>query len=190
MALGELDPLVVEKPEEAIIEVGTADSDKDNNNLVSDTPTKANRMPFKSKWLVSLIKSAISETPNLSYKQIRTLISPYIKSKLLSDSLLQNAQCQTRMEIFGNPNDNVQLINTLVAEMRSHYYDVLVVEHNACEVYKMLEALVLLYEVRKRKTECEKVKKADKISFMKNWKLQNIHMLIDGGLDTVIQGPN
>ena len=49
MAPGELDPLVVEKPEEAIIEVGTADSDKDNNNLVSDTPTKANRMPFKSK---------------------------------------------------------------------------------------------------------------------------------------------
>ena len=87
----EVDPLVVETPEEAMVEVGTADGDEDNNNLVNDTPTKSNRTPFKSKWLVTLIKSAISETPNLSYKQIRMLLSPYINSKFLSDSLLQNA---------------------------------------------------------------------------------------------------
>jgi hypothetical protein len=191
MALGELDPLVVETPKEAIIEASTADGDEDNNNLVNETPTKANRTPFKSKWLVTLIKSAISETPNLSYKQIRMLVSPYIKSKFLSDSLLQNAQCQARMEVFGNPDDNVQLISALVAEMRSRDHDVLVVEHNACEVYKMLEALILSEEVNKRKTSGgDKMRKADKISFMKNWKVKNIQMLIDSGLDKVIQGPN
>ena len=94
-------------------------------------------------------------------------------------------------EVFGNPDDNVQLISVLVAEMRSRDHDVLVVEQNDCEVYKMLEALILSEEVNKRKTSGgDKMRKADKISFMKNWKVNNIQMLIDGGLDTVIQGPN
>ena len=63
-----------------------------------------------------------------------------------------------------DPDDNVQLINALVAEMRSRDHDVMVVEHNACEVYKMLEALVLSEEVNKCKTSGDKIKKADKIS--------------------------
>ena len=48
MAPGELDPLVVGTPKEAIIEVGTAEGDEENNNFVNETPTKANRTPFLS----------------------------------------------------------------------------------------------------------------------------------------------
>ena len=86
------------------------------------------------------------------------IIFPYIKSKFLSNSLLQNAQCQARMEVFGNPDENVQMINALVEEMQSLDHDVLVVEHNASEVYKMLEPLILSEEVSKHKTAGEKMK--------------------------------
>jgi len=167
-AEAEVDPLAMETLEVGMIEMGTADSDEDNNNQVKDTPTKSHQTPFKSKWLILLFKNTISETPNLLNMQILMLISPYMESELLSDSLLQNAQCQERMEVFGNPDDNVMMINALVEEMKSHDHDVLVVEHNACEIYKMFVALILSEEINKCKTAGEKMKRADKISFIKN----------------------
>ncbi len=55
----------------------------------------------------------------------------------------------------------------------------------------MLEALILSEEVNKRKTSGgDKMRKADKISFMENWKGEE-HPDVDWQwLDTVIQGPN
>jgi hypothetical protein len=170
--------------------VGTADSKDDNNNLDNAT-FKSDRTPFKSRWLVPLIKNAISETQNNPYKQLKIIISPFIKAKFLSDSLLQNAHCQAwLLKVFGNPDDNVQMVNALVAKMQSYNHDLVVVENNASEVYKMLEAMILTEEINKRKSAGEKINKVDKISLMKNWKVNNMQMLIDGGLDQVVQGSN
>ena len=54
----------------------------------------------------------------------------------------------------------------------------------------MLDAMILGEEITKRKTGGQKMKKQDKIAYMKEWKAANMNLLIASGLALVTQGPN
>jgi hypothetical protein len=54
----------------------------------------------------------------------------------------------------------------------------------------MLNAMILGEEITKRKTGGQKIRKQDKIAYMKEWKAANMNMLIESGFDLVTQGPN
>jgi hypothetical protein len=127
------------------IEEGTADGDSDNDtNKESDVPSlTGDRSPFKSKWIVPLISKEISESPNMPSKHIKNILAHYIKAKFLSRNLIANARNQARLEVFGNPDDNVQLVTALVEEMKSRGHEVLLVLRSATEVTKMLEKMVV-----------------------------------------------
>ena len=91
---------------------------------------------------------------------------------------------------FCNLYDNVKFVHALVKEMQSRDHGVFLVEKNPTQVCKMLDAMILGEEITKRKSGGEKMKKQDKISYMKEWKTANMNMLIACGLDLVTQGPN
>jgi len=117
-------------------EEGTADNYAET--IANNTDTiESGRTPFKSRWLIPLLKTAIGETPNILNKHIRLLLAPYIKDKFLSASLLQNARTLNRRQIFGYPDDNVQFVHALVTEMQSRNHDVFLVTKNSTEVGKM-----------------------------------------------------
>ena len=48
------------------------------------------------------------------------------------------------------------------------------VEHNASEVYKILEMMILTEEISKHKSAGENLKKEDKMRFVKHWKVNYI----------------
>ncbi len=136
-------------------EEGTADNNAET--IANNTDTiKPGRTPFKSRWLIPLLKTAIGATPNILNKHIRLLLAPYIKDKFLSASLLQNARTLTRLEIFGYPDDNVQFVHALVTEMQSRNHDVYLVTKNSTEVGKMLDEMILGEQIALCKTTGKK----------------------------------
>jgi hypothetical protein len=137
---------------------------------------------------VPLISKEISESPNVPSKHIKNILAHYIKAKFLSRNLIANAKNQARLEVFGNPDDNVQFVHAVVEEMKSRVHDVLLVQRNATEVTKMLEKMVVTEESNKRKGVGDFTTKQDKITYLKSWKVANMQMLIDAGLDPVTQG--
>jgi hypothetical protein len=152
------------------IEEGTADGDSDNDtNKESDVPTlKGDRSPFKSKWIVPLISKEISESPNMPSKHIKNILAHYIKAKFLSRNLIANARNQARLEVFGNPDDNVQFVHALVEEMKSRGHGVLLVQRNATEVTKILEKMVVTEERDKRKGVGDLMTRQDKVTYLKS----------------------
>ncbi len=60
----------------------------DANGVVSVAKKNRNRSPMKSCWIFPLIKEVIAKTPNISNREMKTILSDYIKVKFLSTSLL------------------------------------------------------------------------------------------------------
>jgi hypothetical protein len=135
--------VTVHEDDDMFVEEGTAD-----NNAATEKSNNTNkidpvRTPFKARWLIPLLKTAIGATPNILNKHIRLLLATYIKDKFLSASLLQNARTLTRLEIFGYPDDNVLFVHALVTEMQSRHHDVYLVTKNSTEVGNMLDEMIL-----------------------------------------------
>ncbi len=175
------------------IEEGTADGDsesEDETNLVAEVRKDdlKDRSPFKSRWIVPLVLKEIAESPNMPTKHLQNILAHYIKAKFLSRNLIQNARAQAKLEVFGNPDENVQFVIALVEEMQQCGHDVLLVKRNAAQVAKILDRLVVAEESNIRRALGHLMTKDEKISFLKSWKLQNIQMLIDSGLDQNTQG--
>ncbi len=87
------------------------DADGDAGGVLSIA--KSNRVcsPMKSGWLFPLIKEVIAKTPNLSNREMKNILSDYIKAKFQTVSLLQNARTFARTEVFGDPAKNVFFSN-------------------------------------------------------------------------------
>ena len=124
----------------------------------------------------------ISKAPNLSNREMKNILSDYIKVKFQSTSLLQNARTFARTEIFGDPANNVLFLNGLVEKMKGGGHHVLAVIKERSEVMKMLERVVLSEEMTRTKAAKKLMTKAEKISYVKNWKAKNRKMLIEGGV--------
>jgi len=92
---------------------------------------------------VTLLLHDFSLTPNIPNKQMKIMLSLYIKVKFLTESVLQNAREQAKREIFGLPHVNVQYATALQAEMEAQGHNVLLIEHDARYVRLMLERVVL-----------------------------------------------
>jgi hypothetical protein len=71
----------------------------------------APKSPIKSRPFLS---DELGEMPNLSNRDMKNLIAPYVKDKFMTLSLLQNTRTVAREIIFGDPSANVFLANALV----------------------------------------------------------------------------
>ncbi len=175
------------------IEEGTADGGSDGEdeaNVLAEVVQDGlrDRSPIKSRWIVPLIVKEIAESPNMPSKHLKNILAHHIKDKFISPNLIQKARAQAKLEVFGHPEDNVQFVDGLVEEIKQRGHDVLLVKKDATEVAKILERMVVAEESNKRKAHGNLMTKQDKISYLKSWKVKNIQMLIDGGLDRVTHG--
>ncbi len=66
------------------------------------------RTPIKSKYVVPFIKAAICNNPGMAYQAMRDIMKPYAKDYALTDSVLQEAQDNAKLELFGLADDNIQ----------------------------------------------------------------------------------
>jgi hypothetical protein len=92
---------------------------------------------------VTLLLHDFAQTPNIPNKEMKKMLSIYIKGKFLTNSLLQNARENAKIQIFGLPHVNVQYATALCAEMEAQGHNVLLIEKDAWHVCLMLERIVL-----------------------------------------------
>jgi hypothetical protein len=140
------------------------------------------RTPIKALWLLPFINDKIADTPNISNREMRNLLTDFIRPKFLTASLLQNARKMSRDETFGDPSQNVYYIKGLVAKMEEAGHDVRLVLKNHIEVLKMLERVIVSDEMRKNKSIGKMMSREEKIEFIRNWKDKNELLLLESGL--------
>ena len=81
------------------------------------------------------------------------MLSLYIKGKFLTNSLLQNARENAKIQNFGLPHVNVQYATGLLAEMEAQGHNVLLIEQDAWHVHLMLERIVLKEEIEHQRSD-------------------------------------
>jgi hypothetical protein len=153
-----------------------ADESKDN------TKRSRKKSPMKSKFLVSLAKMAVTERPNISNKDMRSLLKPYVNDIFITDALLQRVRTDTRNQVFGDPSENVQLLFPLgeCLDAMGHHFEISTKTQK--EVIQKLEEIILNDCVKKAKKDGEKMKRDQMIKFVKDWKEKNRDMLVEHGL--------
>jgi hypothetical protein len=157
-------------------------TDEDGNGDEKHPKTKRQKSPVKSKFLVLLMKATITERPNILNKEMVTILRPYINDIFITDALLQKTRRDVRALVFGDPNKNVQLLGSLAVHMESlgHYFKV--TTKTPREVIQKLEEIVFSEHVEKVKKDGEKMRRDDKIKYVKDWKEKNYEMLLEEGL--------
>ncbi len=127
------------------------DTDDDGNGDEKKTKSKRQKSLVKSKYLVPLMRAAITEWPNISNKEMATICKPYINNIFITDAFLQKTCSDLRTLVFGDPSERVQLLGLLTVHMEAlgHYFKVTTKMQR--EVIHMLEEIFLSECVKKAK---------------------------------------
>jgi hypothetical protein len=120
--------------------------------------------------------------PNISNKEMATILKLYIHTIFITNALLQKACSDIRTLVFGDPSENVQLLGLLAVHMEvlGDYFEVTTKTQRG--VIQKLEEVVLSECMEKAKKDGNKMKRDDKIKFVKEWKEKNFEMLLEEGL--------
>ncbi len=161
-----------------------ARDDTDDNGIGNKKKERIKRQksPMKSKYLVPLMTAALTERPNIFNKEMTTILKPYINDVFITNALLQKTCSDIYTLVFGDPSENVQLLGLLAVRMEAlgHYFEVMT--KTQMEVTQKLVEIVLSECVKKAKKGGNKMKREEKIKFVKEWKEKNFEMLLDKGL--------
>ncbi len=84
-----------------------------------DDDKKQPRTPYRMKWVADLIKSTIMDDPGTTNKVLRKVLEPYGYPYAFTESLLQDARKQAKLDLFGVADDNAMYADGVVSELRS-----------------------------------------------------------------------
>ncbi len=57
-------------------------------------------IPIKAKFVVTIIKDAVSDNPRITYQSIQEIMKPYAKEYTLMDSIIQDARDMAKLQLF------------------------------------------------------------------------------------------
>ena len=107
--------------------------------------------PFKSRWLTSIIHSAVLDSPGVSYGSLREILKQYGNNYALTDSVLQVSRDMTKNQLFGSADVNVKYASAVAAKMRDLGHEVKLVFSTRREVLTAVSLIVLSEELARRK---------------------------------------
>jgi hypothetical protein len=125
------------------------------------------------------MKAALTEWPNISIKEMATILKPYINDDFITNALLQKTCSEVRTSTFGDPSENVQFLGLLAVRMEAvgHFFNVTTQMQRG--VIQKLEKIILSECVKKIKKGGDKMKREEKIKFVKEWKDKNFEILLE-----------
>jgi hypothetical protein len=130
------------------VEVGNpekAEVESQPDGAVTKQTKKSRRMKsaMKTKWIVLLLLSAISATPNLPSNEIIALLKPYIIDMFLMSALIQKVPQRIQEQVFGNPDTNVTHVHVLRDLLEGDNHDFDMYAKTPIEVKKRLLNVVI-----------------------------------------------
>ena len=69
--------------------------------------------------IVPLILSVVAVDPSVSNKTLRSILEQYGKLNFMTDSIIQEACTQARMELFRTPDTNINYVEAIMNEMKN-----------------------------------------------------------------------
>jgi hypothetical protein len=133
---------------------------------------KARRMksPINTKWIVPIVLSAISATPNLPSKEITALPEPYIINMFLTSALIHKVHKSIRNQVFGDLNKNVTCVpvlrDLLVVVLEDAQHDLDIYVKTPMIVKKCLLNVILEQKMNSVKKENKMMVKAKKLQYL------------------------
>jgi hypothetical protein len=132
------------------------------------------RIPIKAKFLVAIIKNAVSENPGITYQSIREIMKPYAKEYTLTESILQDGRDLAKMVLFGDADDNVKYADGVLNHLRALGHEVEMFFNDRRSTLQMVSTAVLYEEnMRRKKDKLPALNKAMQKSYLTKWKALN-----------------
>jgi hypothetical protein len=121
---------------------------------------------MKTKWIVPLLLSAISTTPNLPSKEIMALVKLYIIGMFLTSALIQKVCQSIRDQVFGNPDTNVNHVHVLRNLLEGDNHDFNVYAKTPTKVKKRLLNVVIEQKMNSVKKDGKMMVRAEKLQYL------------------------
>ena len=81
------------------------------------------KTPIKARWLVQLLKVAVTSRPGMSNKAMIDLLKPDVIDWFLTQSLLQQTRSSICTTAFGDPTENIKYLPGLVKHLQDGNHD-------------------------------------------------------------------
>lgn len=146
--------------------------------------------PLRFSWIFFYWHCHHINSPctSLSNKQCKLILASYMKSKYMTQNVLQNAKTLTKISVFGDPNVNVQYMTALCTELEDQGHSFKVMEKVHVSLNKFLNALLSRRKQERQKNKGIKMTASAKMDFLKAWSVKHAEMLDLGGLGDVPDG--
>ena len=161
--------------------------------------------PFRSQWVANLIKSVIKDLPGknriyalisclyihftemisnfcigMPAKDLGKLLQPFGYEYAFTDSIIQDAQAKAKLNIFGNPEENVKYANAIAREMKEMGHMVEMLFSKRSKILSKLGHVVLAEEDYCRKYDGETPLAANECApFVEKWKRQHASQMCE-----------
>jgi hypothetical protein len=155
-------------------------TEKDNNSKKQKKVRQ--KSPIKSRWLISIVKAEVSLCPNIPNKELKALLKDYVKDIFLKASLLQQTRTTIWKKVFGDADTNVMYIPALQRLLQASGHDFEVYLRDKDDVLCKCEEIALSQHISLKKAEGTKLKRLEKLEYIKQWKKDNKVMLEESGI--------
>jgi hypothetical protein len=83
--------------------------DTSDNDDKKTKRSKRQKSPIKLKYLVPMMKTVVMEWPNISNKEMTTILKPCVNNIFITNTLLQKTCSDVGTLLFGDPSESIQL---------------------------------------------------------------------------------
>ena len=130
--------------------------DGDDLSKIPPAKTEDNRRaawktPLFYKWLVPIFRSRVEKDPGVDYETLRDLVRPYANDYAITNALIQRGRDETKLEIFGTPENNVGYAEGVAKHMRDLGHTVNLLYSSRKDTLSDINTIVVNEEVIRRK---------------------------------------
>jgi hypothetical protein len=150
----------------------------------NDTPTKGPpqkpTLPFWTKWIVPLILPVIVDTPGISNKNLRQYLSRYGKDHALTDSIMQEARTEAKVQLFGKSEENVKYAKRMKTYLERSGHVIELRYTSRKETIGNVDHLVVSKELLCLKAKDNStLNKEGRSAYWNTWKKENYNLLVN-----------
>ncbi len=129
------------------------------------------RTPYHMNWVADIIKPFMIDHPDISYSEIKKLLSLYAREYVITDTLCQDAKRVAKEELFGSANENAKYANAVVSELVAMGHHAQLQFSSRKVVNSRIGIMILMEESLRRKTAGERqLEGKERNTFVTAWK--------------------
>ena len=109
------------------------------------------RIPIGAKFVVPIIKDTVADNPGITYQSIREIMKPYAEEYTLTDSIVQDARDQAKLELFGSAEENVWYVRGVMDYVRRLGHEVEMIFQDRQKTIQAASPVMLHEDLLRRK---------------------------------------